>query len=62
MVTWITREAGMTEQPPTPDRSDDRARDREARGGRDPARPGGGRTDGETAVDDALGSGPDRPE
>jgi hypothetical protein len=54
----------MTEQPPTPDRSDDRAREREreAGGAADPARPGGGRTHGETAVDDALGSGPDRPE
>ena len=51
----------MTEQRSTPDPAEDDGR--EGTGGTsDPARAGGGRTAGETSVDDALGSGPDRPD
>jgi hypothetical protein len=47
----------MTEQPdPTP--QPDTEEGSRASAGSDPARAGGGRTEGETAVDDALGQGP----
>jgi hypothetical protein len=47
----------MTEQQNTPDRpSDDEGS--HASVGNDVDRPGGGRTEGETSVDDALGQGP----
>jgi hypothetical protein len=47
----------VTEQlEPRPQPGDDEAPS-QASGGRDVARPGGGRTEGETAVDDALGQG-----
>jgi hypothetical protein len=48
----------MTEQPNTPVQPDDDEGSQASVGG-DPARPGGGRTEGETAVDDALGTGDD---
>ena len=44
----------MTEQPTTPQRPDDEDTDTQAR---DVSRAGGGRTEGETSVDDALGQG-----
>jgi hypothetical protein len=47
----------MTEQPDTPLPSGDDEEASRADAGRDPARPGGGRTQGETSVDDALGQG-----
>jgi len=47
----------MTEQPGTPRPSSDDEDASQASAGKDPARPGGGRTEGETAVDDALGQG-----
>ena len=47
----------MTEQPTTPEQPD------EENGStpRDVSRAGGGRTEGETSVDDALGQGDDAP-
>ena len=47
----------MTEQPDTPLRSGDDEDGSHASVGKDPAEPGGGRTEGETTVDDALGEG-----
>jgi hypothetical protein len=46
----------MTEQPTTPQQPDD-----ESGSPRDVSRAGGGRTEGETSVDDALGQGDDAP-
>jgi hypothetical protein len=46
----------MTEQQPTPQPSDDDVGAQTATG-RDVRHAGGGRTEGETAVDDALGQG-----
>jgi hypothetical protein len=46
----------MTEQPTTPQQPDD-----DGSTPRDVSRAGGGRTQGETSVDDALGQGDDRP-
>ena len=48
----------MTEQSSTQQQPDDDEDTSRAGGGHDPARPGGGRTVGETTVDDALGQGP----
>jgi len=45
----------MTEQPTSPPQPDDED------GTRDVSRAGGGRTEGETSVDDALGQGDDGP-
>jgi hypothetical protein len=47
----------MTEQPGTPRPSGDDEDTSRASEGRDPSRSGGGRTEGETTVDDALGQG-----
>jgi hypothetical protein len=44
----------MTETPDTPLQSDD-ADGSQASVGKDPGRPGGGRTEAETTVDDAIG-------
>jgi hypothetical protein len=48
----------MTEQPDAPRQPGDDEDTSQASVGKDPGRPGGGRTEGETAVDDALGQGP----
>ena len=45
----------MSEQPTSPQQPDDEE------GARDVSRAGGGRTEGETSVDDALGQGDDTP-
>ena len=51
----------MTEQTnATPEPQDDQGS--HASVGKDVERPGGGRTDGETSVDEAMGRGPDDPE
>ena len=47
----------MTEQPDTTPQPSVEEDDSRAGAGKDPARPGGGRTEGETAVDDAIGQG-----
>jgi hypothetical protein len=47
----------MTEQPDTAPQSGDVEDGSHASVGKDAARPGGGRTDGETTVDDAMGQG-----
>ncbi|SNR24069.1 hypothetical protein [Blastococcus mobilis] len=47
----------MTEQPDTPLQSGDEEDGSHASVGKDVGRPGGGRTEGETAVDDAMGQG-----
>ena len=47
-------ECVMTEQPSHPDQAEDAQEGPNS--GADPARPQGGRTDAETAVDDDLGS------
>ena len=47
----------MTEQPDTPAPGGDDENGSHASVGKDPGRPGGGRTEGETAVDDAMGQG-----
>jgi hypothetical protein len=47
----------MTEQPETPQPSDEDEDGSRASVGKDPGRAGGGRTEGETAVDDAIGQG-----
>jgi hypothetical protein len=51
----------MTEQPDTPQQGGEDEQGSHASVGKDPGRPGGGRTEGETAVDDALGQGDDTP-
>jgi hypothetical protein len=48
----------MTEQPEDDVRSGDKENAPPAGGGKDTGRPGRVRTEGETAVDDALGQGP----
>jgi hypothetical protein len=53
----IPEEDTMTEQPDTPQPSGDDQDASRAGSSQDPARPGGGRTQGETTVDDALGQG-----
>jgi hypothetical protein len=50
------REDMMTEQPETPRRPDDEDGSH-ASVGKEPGQTGGGRTEGETGVDDALGQG-----
>jgi hypothetical protein len=47
----------MSEQPDTAPQPNVEEDDPRAGAGKDPARPGGGRTEGETAVDDAIGQG-----
>jgi hypothetical protein len=47
----------MTEQPTTPQQPDDE----NGSTARDVSRAGGGRTEGETSVDDALGQGDEGP-
>jgi hypothetical protein len=47
----------MTEKPETSPRPGDDEDDSQAGTGKDPGRAGGGRTEGETAVDDAMGQG-----
>jgi len=47
----------MSEQPSTPQQPDDE----DGSAPRDVSRAGGGRTEGETTVDDALGQGDDEP-
>jgi hypothetical protein len=47
----------MTEQPETSPRSTEDEDGSQASEGKDPGRAGGGRTEGETAVDDAMGQG-----
>jgi hypothetical protein len=51
-------EVTMTEQPEAPRQPGDDEDTSHAGVGKDPGRSGGGRTEGETAVDDALGQGP----
>jgi hypothetical protein len=47
----------MTEQPDTPPQTGDPEDRTDPGGARDVRRSGGGRTEGETAVDDAIGQG-----
>jgi len=47
----------MTEQPDPPIQPDDGEDGSQASVGKDPGQSGGGRTEGETAVDDAIGQG-----
>ena len=47
----------MTEQPDTPLQPGDDEEGSHASVGKDAAQPGGGRTAGETTVDDAMGQG-----
>jgi hypothetical protein len=47
----------MTEQPDTAPQPSVEEEGSRASVGKDPGRPGGGRTEGETAVDDAMGQG-----
>jgi hypothetical protein len=51
------KEDAMTEQPDTTPQPSVEEDDSRAGVGKDPARPGGGRTEGETAVDEAMGQG-----
>jgi hypothetical protein len=51
------RRTPMTERPETPLESGDEEDGSRASVGKDVERPGGGRTEGETAVDDAMGQG-----
>jgi hypothetical protein len=53
----IPEEDTMTERPDTPLESGDEEDGSRASVGKDVGRPGGGRTEGETAVDDAMGQG-----
>ena len=53
----VVREVSMTETPGTPPQPGGDAEGSHASVGNDVDRPGGGRTDDEVAVDDALGSG-----
>jgi hypothetical protein len=52
----VTREVTMTEQPDTPTRAGDDERAAAADAGRPVEHAEGGRTHGETSVDEALGS------
>ena len=52
------RRTPMTEQPDPQPQSGEDADGSHASVGKDAAQPGGGRTEAETAVDDALGQGP----
>jgi hypothetical protein len=56
-IRYTHEEDTMTEQPDKPPRPGEDDEGSSAGVGKDAARPGGGRTEGETAVDDQLGQG-----